>query len=123
MRNDISNPYITNKDVRFHLKSAHWKAGLASSSSVRLHTMSGPEGEFSSNRLFRITRGIGGASHKIYPQSSAVTPHATVHLVTLKSIAIRERLPMPSIMEATIHSVQSLRSYGPLYDLNHARKA
>ena len=55
--------------------------------------MSGPEGEFPSNRLFRTTRGIGGASHKIYPQSSAVTPHAILHHVTLKSIAIRDVNP------------------------------
>lgn len=33
---------------------------------------------------------ISGASDQIYPQSSAVTPHAILHHVTLKSIAIRD---------------------------------
>ena len=42
--------------------------------------MSERERQFSSNRLFRVTRAIGGASDKIYPQSNAVTPHAIVHV-------------------------------------------
>lgn len=43
--------------------------------------MSERERGFSSNRLIRVTRGIAGASNKIYPQSNAVTPHAIVHIV------------------------------------------
>ena len=63
-----SDPYITNTDIRWGLESA----------SVRLHTLSERS---RANRLFRVTRAIGDASDKIYPQSIAVTPHAIVHVV------------------------------------------
>ena len=83
--------------------------------------MSEREGKVSSNRLFRVTRAIGDARGKIYPQSNAVTPHAIVHVVEVN--CDKRRLPSPTIMEASIHSVQTLRTGDPPHNLNHARKA
>ena len=82
---------------------------------MRLHATSERETEF---RLFRVTRAIGGASDKIYPQSNAVTPHAIVHVVEVN--CDKRRL---QAMEASIHSVQTLLSGDPPHNLNHARKA